>query len=162
MSAATPAERLAAAGHRLPAPPQPRGSYAPFHLQALPGGSRQLTISGQTCRVDGAAIAGTCAPGESLEPACAAARVAMLNVLAAVADACGGSLPAVLQVRRLRGFIRSTPDFGAHTAVLDAASDVLAAAWPQAPRPARTAVGASSLPDGAFIEIELDAELPPP
>ncbi|MES2186710.1 MAG: RidA family protein [Pseudomonadota bacterium] len=121
-----------------------------------------ITVSGQTCRIDGVALAGTCAPGESLEPARAAARVAMRNALAAVAAACGGALPARLHVLRLRGFIRATPDFGAHTAVLDAASELLRSAWPDAPLPARTAVGVSSLPDGAFIEIELDALWQPP
>lgn len=160
MSLPTPEARLAAAGHRLPAPPQPRGSYAPFHLQALAGGQRLLTVSGQTCRVDGVALAGVCTPGASLEPAQDAARVAMRNVLAAVAAATGGALPARLDVLRVRGFVRSTADFGAHTAVLDAASAVLGIAWPDAALPARTAVGVGSLPDGAFIEIELDALLP--
>jgi enamine deaminase RidA (YjgF/YER057c/UK114 family) len=160
MNAATPEQRLSAADHRLPAAPQPRGHYAPFHLRRLPDGSSQLTVSGQTCRIEGVAVAGTCAPGASLEPARAAAEVAMLNVLAAVAAACGGALPARLDVCRLRGFVRSTADFTAHSAVLDAASDVLRTAWPDTPRPARTAVGVASLPDGAFIEIELDAVLP--
>lgn len=160
MNAATPEQRLEAAGHRLPAPPQPRGHYAPFHLRPLADGSSQLAISGQTCRIDGVAMEGSCEPGQALEPARAAAQVAMLNVLAAVAAACGGALPSHLDVCRLRGFVRSSADFTAHSAVLDAASDVLCAAWPEAPRPARTAVGVASLPNRAFIEIELDAVLP--
>lgn len=124
-------------------------------------GRRGLTFSGHTCRVDGVAIAGVCAPGLSLDPARAAAEITMLNLLAAVADACGGSLPVRLDVYRIRGFLRSTPDFVAHSAVLDAASDILRTAWPDAARPARTAVGVASLPDGAFIEIEMDAVLYP-
>src|SRR5690606_29471583 len=59
MSVVTPEQRLAAAGHRLPATPQPRGHYAPSHLLALPDGSHQLSVSGQTCRIDGVAVAGT-------------------------------------------------------------------------------------------------------
>lgn len=153
----TPEGRLAAAGHGLPAPPEPRGCYAPCHRAPLAPGVDLVTISGQTPRVDGVAQAGLCAAGAPLEPARAAARVAMLRVLAAVALACGGVLPERLQVLRLRGYVRSTPEFGAHTAVLDAASELLQAAWPDAPLPARTAVGVPSLPDGALIEIELDA-----
>jgi enamine deaminase RidA (YjgF/YER057c/UK114 family) len=159
MSAATPEQRLAAAGYLLPAPPKPRGAYAPFHLQVISPGSRLLTVSGQTCHIDGVAISGCCAPGDSLEPARAAAKVAMLNLLAAVAAACGGALPTCLEVCRLRGFIRSTAEFDAHTAVLDAASDILRTAWPGALSPARTAVGVTSLPDRALIEIEMDAVL---
>jgi enamine deaminase RidA (YjgF/YER057c/UK114 family) len=126
----------------------------------MPEGSRLLAFSGQTCRVEGVAVAGTCAPGQSLAPARAAAEIAMLNLLAAVASACGGNLPARLDVCRIRGFVRSTADFTAHSAVLDAASDILHTAWPDAARPARTVVGVASLPDGAFIEIEMDAVLP--
>jgi enamine deaminase RidA (YjgF/YER057c/UK114 family) len=125
----------------------------------MPGGGQFLTISGQTCRVNGVAITGMCAAGASLEHAREAATVAMLNVLAAVAAACQGSLPAHLHVCRLRGFVRCSPEFQAHTAVLDAASLLLAIAWPDAPKPARTAVGVPSLPDSAVIEIELDAIL---
>ncbi len=169
MSATTPQQRLEQAGYRLPPVPQPRGHYAPFHLSPLHEGatetkgsqaSQRLTVSGQTCRIDGVAVAGVCAPGGPLEPMLAAAETAMLNLLAAVAAACGGVLPQRLDVCRLRGFLRSTADFTAHSAVLDAASNILQTAWPDAVRPARTVVGVASLPDGAFIEIELDAVLP--
>ncbi|QMV74620.1 RidA family protein [Comamonas piscis] len=160
MNANSPEERLAQAGLALPPPPQPRGNYAPFHLHPLRGGDYQLTFSGQTCRVNGVAIAGMCTPAESIEPAREAAKTAMLNLLAAVSVACDGALPARLVVTRLRGFIRSSVEFTAHTRVLDAASEMLTIAWPEVARPARTAVGVSSLPDGAFIEIEMDAILP--
>ena len=159
MTATTPEQRLAAAGHRLPAAPQPRGRYAPFRLLPIPHGGHWLAVSGQTSRVEGVAIAGLCTPGEPLDRARAAAEVAMLNLLAAVAAACGGALPERLDVCRVRGFLRTTADFTAHSAVLDAASDVLHAAWPDAPRPARTVVGVASLPNSAFVEIELDALL---
>lgn len=159
MTATTPEQRLAAAGHRLPAAPQPRGHYAPFHLLPMPHGGRSLAVSGQTSRVEGVAIAGICTSGEPLDRARAAAEVAMLNLLAAVAAACGGALPERLDVCRVRGFLRTTADFTAHSAVLDAASAVLHTAWPDALRPARTVVGVASLPDSAFIEIELDGFL---
>ena len=74
-----------------------------------------------------------------------AAKVAMLNALATVAAVCGGALPTCLDVCRVRGFIRSKAEFTAHTAVLDAASDVLSTTWLNASSPARTAVGAASL-----------------
>ena len=158
-SISTPEERLLAAGYRLPPAPQPRGAYAPFHSMPLPGGGQMLTISGQTCRVNGVAIAGTCEPDAALAPAQETAAIAMLNVLAAVSAACDGALPGSLRVVRLRGFVRASPAFQAHTAVLDAASNLLRIAWPDAPLPARTAVGVSSLPDGAMVEIEMDAVL---
>ncbi len=153
----TPEGRLAAAGHALPASPQPRGRYAPYHRAPLAPGVDLVTISGQTPRVDNVAQAGICVPGEPLDTARSGARLAMLRVLSALALACGGALPAQLDLLRLRGYVRSTPDFGSHTAVLDAASELLSIAWPDAALPARTAVGVPSLPDGAIVEIELDA-----
>ncbi|MBO9643249.1 MAG: RidA family protein [Pseudacidovorax sp.] len=160
MTDRTPEQRLEQAGFKLPAAPQPRGNYAPYCIQPMPGGARHLSLSGQTCRVEGVAIAGICMPGEPLEPARHAARIAALNLLAVIASACDGSLPSRLDIFRIRGYVRSSGDFAAHTAVLDAASELLNIAWPDARRPARTAVGVPSLPDEAYIEIELDAFLP--
>lgn len=55
--------RLAAAGWRLPAPPPPRGSYAPYHLAALDGATLAC-VSGQASRLDGVPIVGQCQPGQ--------------------------------------------------------------------------------------------------
>jgi enamine deaminase RidA (YjgF/YER057c/UK114 family) len=156
MNPQSPEERLAAEGFVLPAPPQPRGAYAPSCRISIDG-LRLVSVSGQTCRVEGRAIAGLCDAATDLEAPRQAARVAMVNALAALGTACDGDLSRVQQVIRLRGFIRSTADFTRHPAVLDAASDLLRLAFPDQALPARTAVGASSLPDGAWIEIELEA-----
>ncbi|MGO4329090.1 RidA family protein [Cupriavidus sp. 2TAF22] len=156
MTTLTPEARLAAAGHVLPPAPQPRGAYAPFNVAG-----DWIGISGQTSRRDGVAMAGMCRADADVEPARQAAQVAMLNALAALRAACGGGLERVVQVTRLRGFIRSGTDFTRHTAVLDAASDVLSHAFPEHALPARTAVGVASLPDQAWIEIELEARLSP-
>ncbi|WP_420992304.1 RidA family protein [Cupriavidus sp. 30B13] len=150
----TPEQRLAAAGHALPPAPAPRGAYAPFSAAG-----EWVAVSGQTSRRDGTALAGICRADADVAPARQAAQAAMLNALAALRAACGGALENVAQVTRVRGFIRSGADFARHTAVLDAASDLLALAFPGHPLPARTAVGAASLPDQTWIEIELDARL---
>lgn len=137
-------------GLDLPPAPVPRGSYAPF---CTAGG--WVAISGQTCRVNGIAMAGVCDSDTDLALPQQAARVAMRNTLAALQAACGGDLGRVRQVLQLRGFVRSSADFGRHTAVLDAASELLRSVFPTQALPARTAVGVASLPDGAWIELEL-------
>lgn len=144
----------------LPPAPQPRGSYAPCHVHDV-AGQHWVAVSGQTSRIDGKPLSGLCEADADLEPARHAARVAMLNALAALRTACGGGLGQVLHVVRLRGFVRSTPGFGAHPRVLDAASEVLAIAFPQHALPARSALGVGSLPDGVWIELEIDAVLTP-
>ena len=159
--AATPEQRLAAAGLALPPAPQPRGSYAPCHVHEI-AGQRWVAVSGQTSRIDGKALSGICEADGDLEPARHAARVAMLNALAALRTACGGGLAQVQHVVRLRGFVRSGAGFGAHPRVFDAASDVLAIAFPQHALPARSALGVGSLPDGVWVELELDAVLAAP
>jgi enamine deaminase RidA (YjgF/YER057c/UK114 family) len=157
----SPEQRLAAAGLVLPPAPQPRGSYAPCHVHEVAPGQRWVAVSGQTSRFDGKPLSGICEADADLEPARHAARVAMLNALAALRTACGGGLARVQHVMRLRGFVRSGAGFGAHPLVLDAASDVLAIAFPQHALPARSAVGVASLPDGVWVELELDALLSP-
>lgn len=156
----TPEERLAAAGLVLPPAPQPRGSYAPCHVHEV-AGQRWVAVSGQTSRIHGQALAGICEADSDLEPARHAATVAMLNSLAALRTACGGELARVQHVVRLRGFVRSAPGFGAHPRVLDAASAVLAIAFPQHALPARSALGVASLPDGVWVELEIDAVVAP-
>lgn len=143
----TPEERLATAGLVLPLAPQPRGSYAPCHVHEA-AGQHWVAVSGQTSRIDGQALAGICEEGRDMAPARHAATVAMLNTLAALRTACGGELARVRHVVRLRGFVRSAPGFGAHPRVLDAASHVLAIAFPHLALPARSAIGVGSLPDG--------------
>lgn len=141
---------MTAAHPDLPPAPAPRGRYAPF---CSAGG--WVAVSGQTSRVDGIAMAGLCDATTDLAVPRQAARVAMHNALAALRSACDGDLGRVRQVLQLRGFVRSGADFGRHGTVLDAASDVLAGAFPAMPLPARTAVGVASLPDGAWVELEL-------
>lgn len=156
MNAQSPEARLAQAGRVLPDVSKPQGHYAPSC--AMPIGALQaVSISGQVCRREGVAMAGQCRDEADLPAAREAAEISMLNALAALRQACTGDLSRVRQVVRLRGFIRAAPEFTRHAAVLDAASAVLRMAFPEQPLPARSAVGVASLPDCAWIEIEIDA-----
>ncbi|AXA80571.1 RidA family protein (plasmid) [Achromobacter xylosoxidans] len=141
--------RLAAAGWRLP---------APYHLAALDGATLAC-VSGQASRLDGVPIVGLCQPGQDLAPARAACAQAALSALAALRQACGGDLGQVRAILQLRGYLRSAVDFEEHSAVLDGASRVLEAAFPAMPRPARSAVGVTSLLGRAWVEIEIIAML---
>ena len=150
------ASRLAAAGWLLPEAPRPRGSYAPFH-RAASEGADLVCISGQASRHDGAPIVGVCEPGMDLDAARAASAQAALSGLAALRQACDGDLGRVRGILQLRGYLRSEPDFGEHSAVLDGASKVLEIAFPAMRRPARSAVGVTSLPGRCWAEVEIIA-----
>lgn len=152
----SPEQRLADAHFALPEAPTPRGHYAPA-CAVKPERLQWVSVAGQVSRRDGVAFAGQCRTDDDIEPARRAAEIAICNALASLRTACDGQLDRVVQIVRLRGFIRAAPEFTRHAAVLDAASAILATAFPGQPLPARTALGVSSLPDQTWIEVEIDA-----
>ena len=154
----TAESRLAAAGWRLPAAPVPRGAYAPYHLATLTDATL-VCVSGQASRRDGTPIVGICRPGDDLDAARAACALAGRSALSALSLACGGDLSRVSAILQLRGYLRSEAEFEEHSAVLDGASQVLEAAFGHMPRPARSAVGVTSLPGRSWAEIEISALL---
>ena len=89
-----------------------------------------------------------------------AARIAAISALASIRAALG-SLDEVAQVVSLRGVVNATPDFTAHTQVIDGASQVFVDVYGDAGRHARLAVGVSSLPANLALEIELIVEVRP-
>lgn len=92
----------------------------------------------------------------TLEQARAQARYAALNLIAAIDAAVG--LQAVTALVHLRGYVRARPDFDAHPAVIDGASEFLIEVFGEdCGAHARTAIGVASLPGGACVELELVA-----
>lgn len=148
------ASRLADLNLALPPVPAPAGSY----VSAVRHGSLIFT-AGQLPIVDGAlAYRGAVGddPGAevNVEQAFTAARLCALNALAA-ASAVAGGIDQLVGVVKVTGFVASTPGFVAQSAVVNGASDLLAAIFGPAGHHARTAVGVLGLPLGAPVEIEL-------
>jgi len=148
------AERLSELGIELPPPAAPVGAYR----AALQSGSWVLT-SGQLAMRDGAIVhRGRLGEDQTIEAGQEAARIAVLNALAAV-QALRGSLDG-LRVVRLVGYVASTPDFDRHPAVVDGASELLRDIFgEEAGIGTRLALGVSSLPLGSPVEIDLILEL---
>lgn len=143
------ADRLRAAGFPLPPTPKSLGMYVP----AVRAGSL-VTTSGQLPLVDGSLVT-TGHVGDTVTPELAArcAAAAALNALAAASTVC--DLDEVEQVVRLGGFVASAPGFTGQPAVLNGASEVLVAAFGDAGRHARCAVGVAELPLGTPVEVEV-------
>lgn len=148
-------ERLAEIGIVLPDPPAPAGAYVPV---AVHGGAAY--VSGQIpVGADGRlAYAGRVDESNAGGRAAEAARLCAVNVLAQLRAELG-SLDRVARIVRVAGFVNSGPDFSGHPAVVNAASEVFFAAFGEAGRHSRIAVGASSLPLGAMVEIEAVAAI---
>lgn len=141
--------RLGSCGIELPTPLPAFGQYVPAVL------ARDLLWVGGHfgTRPDGTLHTGRCGEDLTVDGARQAARSAAINMLATIRDALG-SLDRVEQVVRVKGVVNSTAEFIEHTAVIDAASEVLVEVFGDAGRHARLAVGVSSLPANLALEIE--------
>lgn len=144
------ADRLAELGIELPPVAAPLAAYVP----AVRSGSWVFT-AGQLPLRDGTLLAtGTVGLDVDVETAAACARQCALNALAAVDDVLGG-LDSVVRVVKVVGFVAAEPSFTAHPAVVNGASTLLSEVLGDAGVHARSAVGVSSLPLGAPVEVEL-------
>ncbi|MEH3107575.1 MAG: RidA family protein [Sphingomonas fennica] len=141
-------DRLAALGHVLPPAAAPVAAYLPT-VEA--GGL--LHVSGQLPFRDGAVMTGRI--GEDADEAfgrLAAERCALM--ILAQAKAALGSLDRIARVVKLGVFVSSAPGFTAQPAVANGASELMAAAFGEAGRHARSAVGVAVLPLGAVVEVD--------
>ncbi|MCJ8504734.1 RidA family protein [Kocuria flava] len=142
----------------LPPTPAPAGAYVPV----TEAGALAFT-AGHTHAVRGAL--GHRGPvgapgGPDRETARSCAALAVRNCLASLAHHLGG-LDRVVRVVAMTGYVAAAPGFTEHPAVLDGASEELLEAFGEDGRPSRAAVGVSSLPGGAVVEVSLVVALAP-
>ncbi|MBV9922041.1 MAG: RidA family protein [Pseudonocardia sp.] len=140
----TPEERLVERGLELPPLRRPAGNYRGW-MRA----GELLYLSGQGA--DG--HTGRLGADITVIEGYAAARACALNLLAQTRDALG-ALEAVAQVVQVRGFVACTPEFTEQPAVVDGASDLLAAVFGERGTHARTAIGVAALPRGFAVEVD--------
>jgi len=140
---------LAALGLAIPRVVAPLAAYLP----AVRHGDLVMT-AGQLPMREGSLVAvGIVGRDVSVEAAEAAARLCALNAIAAIASV--ADLDEVAQVIKVTGFVASAPDFTAQPAVVNGASNLLLAAFGEAGRHARSAVGVAVLPLNAPVEVEV-------
>lgn len=141
----------------LPAPPLPIGSYvATLQVDNL------LYTSGVLPMKDGQ-VAYTGCLGSwdvNLSEGQKAAELCVLNALSLINHALG-SLDRVKRIVKVTGFVSSAANFFDQPAVMNAASDFLVAHFGESGKHVRSAVGVSSLPRNASVEVELVVEVFP-
>lgn len=148
------AARLQTLGLSVPAVVAPVASYVP----AVRTGTLVFT-AGQLPFVDGQLlVTGRLGAEVSVEQGADLARTCALNAIAAVGTVLP-DLDAVVRVVKVVGFVASTPDFFDQPTVVNGASDLLIAAFGEAGRHARSAVGMAVLPRNAPVEVELVVEV---
>ena len=143
-------QRLQEIGVTIPDAPTPAANYLPFTRTG-----NLVFVSGQVPFVDGKlSVTGTVGIDASIEDAQGQATVCAINLLAQLKVACDGDLDRVVQVVKLGAFVASADDFHSQPVVVNAASDLMVAAFGDAGRHARFAVGSNALPLNCLVEID--------
>lgn len=146
--------RIAELGIALPAMSAPGAMYIPVKQLG-----NALFVSGQVPFVNGVMqYPGHVGEEVSLEQAQEAARICVINMLAAVRYYLG-DLDKVKNVVKLQAFVNSKTGFNQQHIVVNAASQLLYDVYGEAGRHARTAVGTNQLPMDAPVEIEAIFEI---
>jgi len=148
-------ETLEKLGIVLPAAPKPAGAYVPYVRTGnlvvisgqLPGRAGQIVYTGAVPNV------------VSAEDAREAAKLATINALAVLKEACSGDLERVVRIVRVGVFVQSADGFAGQPGVANGASDLMVAVFGEAGKHARAAVGANALPLNAAVEVEVMAEV---
>jgi len=141
--------RLKALDLVLPEVPAPVADYVSYlHLNG------QLFVAGQLPLKEGRiAVTGKLGAGLDVTQGQDAARLCGLNVLAQ-AKAALDDLDRIVQCLRLTGYVNAAPDFVDHPKVINGASELIVRVLGTKGRHTRAAVGCSSLPLGAAVEID--------
>jgi enamine deaminase RidA (YjgF/YER057c/UK114 family) len=146
--------RLSELGIELPPPPKAVAAYVPVRVAGT-----VAHVAGQVPMQGGILMnPGHLGGNVVVEEGQAAARQAALQALSALRDALGGfdRLEGITQVTV---YIASTADFVDHPTVANGASEVLAEILGEPGKHARAAIGMSSLPLGACVEVQVTAQL---
>lgn len=143
-------QRLAAVGLDVPALVPPLAAYTP----AVSTGSLVFTAGQLPLRAGELLAEGVVGHGVTPDEAVMCAQQCALNAIAAV-KAEIGDLDRVTRVVKVVVFVASSSDFFQQPAVADGASELLATAFGEAGRHARSAVGVAVLPLNAPVEVEI-------
>jgi enamine deaminase RidA (YjgF/YER057c/UK114 family) len=147
-------KRLQELGLKLPAPPQPFGTYAEAvqtgNLLFLTG---MLPTEGRTAK-----FVGRIGAELDVEAGGKAARLAALNLLA-VAREYLGSLDKVTRIVRLGVSVATSGDVRDQPKVADGASQLLQDVFGENRNPCRSVYGVASLPLGTPVELDVIFEV---
>ncbi|HOT76418.1 MAG TPA: RidA family protein [Candidatus Wallbacteria bacterium] len=143
-------EKLKEMNIELPKPAAPLAAYVPVVVS-----DGAAYVSGQLPVKDGKVVySGIFGNNISVEDGQKAAELCAINILAALSGALGGDLGRVGRLIKISGFCAASPDFKDHPKVINGASEFFKKVMGDNGAHARAALGVSSLPLGAAVEIE--------
>lgn len=149
-----PETRLKELGLVLPTLPKPVAAY----VHAVKTGNL-VFIAGQIPTKEGKPVfLGKVGKEVTLEQAKEAAKVATLNLLAALKDAAGG-LDRVVRIVRTTNYVAAAPGFTDVHLVANGASELLQNVLGEKGRHSRVTIGAAELPLNVPFEVDAIAEV---
>ena len=128
----------------------PAGSYIPYVIS-----NNLVFISGQLPFINGElTIKGKIGDNVSVEEGIQMAEACAMALLSQLKAACNGDLNKVKKVVKLGGFVASASSFTSQPTIINGASDIMVQVFGEQGKHSRFAVGVSSLPLNAPVEIE--------
>lgn len=138
----------------LPNTSIPLANYVPYRRSGS-----TLHIAGQVSITTDRAIIGKVGKDLSMEEGYMAARLCGLNILAQLKAALGDDIDRAKAIK-LGGFVNASPDFIDSPAIINGASDlIIELMGEESGEHTRFAVGVSSLPGGAAVEVDATFEI---
>src|SRR5438477_5786442 len=147
-------QRLKELGIKLPAPPEPFGTY----VEAVQTGDLLFLTGMLPTEGRSAKFIGRVGAELDVEAGRKAAHLAALNVLA-VARQHLGSLDKVTRIVRLGVYVATSGDVRDQPRIADAASELLQDVFGKEKNPSRLVYGVASLPLGTAVELEIVFEV---
>ncbi len=150
-----PTENLKKLNLDIPKAQDPLGSYV-AHKKV----GSLVFISGQiSIDRNGNITKGKVGADLSVEEAQEAAKLCAINIISQIRAACKGDLDKVKNCVKICGFVNSSSNFYDQPKVLNKASELLQKVFDESGKHTRAAVGVSSLPLNAAVEIDAIFEI---
>tara|TARA_B100000427_G_scaffold119977_1_gene99952 strand:+ start:52 stop:516 length:465 start_codon:yes stop_codon:yes gene_type:complete len=142
-------------GLNIPNPPKAVANYVPYKIVG-----KTMYISGQAPIQNGEVIyKGKVGSDITNEDGIKAARLCVINIIAAVQNGLEGNWDKLDSFVKLTGFVNCKDDFTDQPKIINGASDMLVDIFGDQGRHTRVAVGSNALPLGIAVEIDAIVQL---
>ena len=148
-------ENIKNLGLNIPDLPKALANYVPYKLIG-----KTIYISGQAPVQNGELIyKGKVGSDISIEEGIEAAKLCVINIIAALKTGLEGDRDKLDSFVKLTGFVNCQDNFTDQPKIINGASDMLVKIFGDQGRHARVAVGSNALPLGIAVEIDAIAQL---
>ena len=148
-------ENIKNLGLNIPDLPKALANYVPFKIIG-----KTIYISGQAPVHNGELIyKGKVGSDISIEEGIEAAKLCVINIIAALKTGLEGDWDKLDSFVKLTGFVNCQDNFTGQPKIINGASDMLVEIFGDQGRHARVAVGSNALPLGISVEIDAIVQL---